>query len=814
MKKVWIINFIGLLMCMRGMAVPWNMELQSITRSAGHYYDLTIDRGILYVACKLGIEIYSLDDPEHPDRIGTVYTDGLANGVEVRFPYMYVGDVYGFSVWDISDPVDVQYLGGFTRQFEEGYQERLVYRDGYVYVAAYSNGLQIIDVSDPEHPAIIAQQKTSGYAWELAIKKNAVFIMDFFSMSIMDITHKDAPLVKTHFDALFALDIAIQDDFAYLGYVDGLMVLDIRDPFNPVIVSDIGPTGGGTAEAIAIEDHYAFVGHNTYVEIYDISIPLHPIQISFFTPPGHPRKLIVDGNFLYTVLDENGFLVTNITDPTHPVVVDHVNPSIWGTREDVLIDGNELYLCDWDHGLVIYDISDTNILSEIGAFDTPGSLNDIFISADRAYLSCYTELQIVDIANPAQPQYLGSYRSSGNPWSVTVNGNTAYLCDLYSFQILDITDPGHVERIGAIFLAKEGNPYGAVVVADLAYVANGWKGLNIIDIRNPGSPVLAATWPADDSRSYIKISEYHGNLYALNPGDGVDILDISQPLRPTLIKTVRISESQIADFRIRDRKLFLATTTNGIWVVDIRDPENPIPVGGAYTPGNALGVDADEHRVYVADQYDLAVFKSLTYKPDRTPPTITITEPLEMDWVEGKTACIRGIASDSESGIHYIEISTNEGQTWQKAKGQENWSCLITGTTSGIKSIQARSIDWSGNMSLQPDRTIFTFAVKRPQILMAGFMNSQPTSGRQSEIIFGAVVRDPYSLDYLDRIELFLDGEPSGRLLELKGVSNEYAYFELKWIETFDDPEQIQYFLVVFDIFGNLSMVWPTIECW
>ncbi|MBN1551588.1 hypothetical protein JW979_08970, partial [bacterium] len=434
----------------------WNLEEQEILRWRGQYYDLASDGHYLYLACKRGVEIYDIDNPDTPILAGSFLTDGLANGVAINYPYLYVGDVYGFNIWDVSDLSAPAKLGGFKRSGTEGYQERLTYRDGFVFVAAYSSGLQIIDVSDPFRPVIVSQVDTPAYSWDLALKENAAFMMDFFSIEIMDISYLFAPLKRTSFEAIFAGGIVVDESFAYIAYVDGLLVLDISNPFSPVVISDIGPTGAGAAESVAIKDNYVILAHQSYVEIYDVSDPSEPLQVSFFYPPGHPRKCLAVENHLYTILDDNGFHVTDITHPEYPVTGQHINPGEWGSRQDVVIDNNRLYLCDWNRGLVVYDISDPESIVESGSYQSPGNLNDIKIKDNLAFLSCYTELQIVDVENPSDIHYVSNYKTTGNPWDVDISGNFAYLCDLYTFQILDISNPSSITRLGVLYLAQNG----------------------------------------------------------------------------------------------------------------------------------------------------------------------------------------------------------------------------------------------------------------------------------------------------------------------------------------------------------------------
>jgi hypothetical protein len=804
--------------CHSNISEGWNLDVQEILRWRGQYYDLIEYENMLFVACKRGVEIYSLSDPAVPVPIGSLLTAGLANGLAINYPYLYVGDVYGFNVWEISDPTSPIRMGGFQRNSAEGYQERLLYRDGYVYAAAYSSGLQLIDVSDPHQPVIVAQADTPAYAWDLAISGDAVFLMDFFSMEIADVSRPLEPFIRTSYDAMFAGGIVLEGNLAYLAYIDGLKVLDVSDPFAPQVVSDIGPTGGGVAESITMKDHYAILAHQSYVEIYDVSDPSDPIQVAFFNVPGHPRKVLAVGDYLYTILDDDGFHVTDITDPEFPVPGGTVNPSVWGSRQDVVKEGEYLYLCDWNRGLVVYDTSDPETITEVGSYSTPGLLNDLLIDDDKAYLSCYSELQVVDISVPAYPQFLGYYKTSGNTWSIFVVEDRGYLCDLYSFQVLDISDPGNIQRIGAVYMAQDGTPYRCVVNGELAYIAHSWGGLKVIDISDPVHPRVIGSYPGNNSKSYTTIqlgSSGRGEgesdlLYVMDPRS-VDIFSLESPEAPLLLNSAGIPDVQFTDFVIQDGYLYLSCNSRGIFVMDIHDPGLLFPVARGETPGDALGITADQNRIYVADDYELVVFERRSFTADTVPPEVVVDSPESGAVLTGKSAIIKGRAEDQDSGVKQIEISRDGGTSWQEAMGQNSWSYILTGNDPGEITLDVRITDWSGLQTTEHAVRRFTFLPDRPGILLAGFENSHVSGASTQSFTVSALVTDPYSPLYIDRIELYLNGESMGVTLEFLGESEGMAYYSAEVSGQFNPGDQIAYSLIAWDKLGNPSATWPTI---
>ncbi len=781
----------------------WNFVLEDVLRPRGQYYDLTSFDNRLYLACKRGVEIYSIEDPDNPEFLGSLLTDGLANGVALNFPYLYVGDVYGFSIWDVTDPAGPIYLSGFRRVSAEGYQERLTYRDGYVYVAAYSSGLQIIDVSDPLHPFILSTADTPAYAWDLALIDTTAYMMDFFSMEIIDITRPQAPLHRTSVSAMFAGGIRIRDDLAFIAYIDGLLILDISNRYAPSVVCEPGTTGSGAGESVELLDHYAIVAHQGYVEVYDVTDPRDPYQVSFFNVPGHPRKLHVAGNHLYTILDDSGFHVTDLTDPESPVPGRHIDPSTWGSRQDVVVHESNLYLCDWNRGLVVYDIS-TGSPVEIASYSTPGMLNEIFFDGTRAYLSCYSELQILDMTSPSSPTFLGAYRTSGNPWGIWATGDRAFLCDLYSFHVLDVSDPGQVRRLGAVILSGTGTPYRTIVRDGKAFVAHGYGGLKVIDVTDAADPEIISSYPGDNSRSYSTIELIGNRLFALNSGRGIDCLDVTDPVHITEIGAIDLGDAQVSDFHISATTLFASASSGGVFAVDITDIGSPRVTGWIDTPGTAAGIDSKENTVFVADDFDLAVLSYSGGLPDPTGPQINILQPSSGMTAPEKNLLIQGVASDPESGIAQIEISFDGGTTWEAGRGQETWSYLLSGRMAGPVEIRARAINRAGLTTQTAPQTVYLLPAA-PLVLLGGFETTRVGSG---PVTASVLVFDPYDPAYIEAVEVIPE-EGAGQALDRIAENSGIVYFSKTSAWNLPGQGVLRPRIQVIDALGNPANTWP-----
>jgi hypothetical protein len=81
---------------------------------------------------------------------------------------------------------------------------------------------------------------------------------------------------------------------------------------------------------------------------------------------------------------------------------------------------------------------------------------------------------------------------------------------------------------------------------------------------------------------------------------------------------------------------------------------------------------------------------------DSDKPTAAITT-VSNDAPVGTGQVIAGTASDPTSGVAYVEVSTDNGVSWQPAAGTNVWSFSLAGLTGAI-SLQVRAVDLVGNV--------------------------------------------------------------------------------------------------------------------
>ncbi len=146
-------------------------------------------------------------------------------------------------------------------------------------------------------------------------------------------------------------------------------------------------------------------------------------------------------------------------------------------------------------------------------------------------------------------------------------------------------------------------PYGdcrsVQVVNSYAYVGNGTV-MDVIDISNPAVPEKVAEFITESIIADIHIDSTFA--YIANWSDGLSIVNISYPLNPVAAGSLEFPD-QCWSVNVVDGIAYLANNMEGIRFIDVNDPNNPILINTLQF-GNASieYIDVVDSIGYVASQ--------------------------------------------------------------------------------------------------------------------------------------------------------------------------------------------------------------------
>ncbi|MBD2091003.1 DUF4347 domain-containing protein [Microcoleus sp. FACHB-1515] len=293
----------------------------------------------------------------------------------------------------------------------------------------------------------------------------------------------------------------------------------------------------------------------------------------------------------------------------------------WVALGITVVDGYA-YLTDEAEGIKVFNISnpaspqltDTETLPSGQENDDNGAFG-IVVVGNLAYVAHGLEglriFEITEVNSGKQLTPIGNSSTAvettalSQAYSVAVAGNYAYVAAHQSgLQVFDIRDPTNPQRVTTLDTTSA---FGVAVAGNYAYIADGTNGLQIVNISNPLAPTIAGRLADPGFATGVAIAG--GFAYVTSrdlppegdgTADGLYIINISNPESPSLVSRFNTAGASIG-VAVQGDYAYIADGNAGVEVVNIRDRQNPQSIGNFNTPGIAYSIAVQGNQVFVAD---------------------------------------------------------------------------------------------------------------------------------------------------------------------------------------------------------------------
>ena len=327
-------------------------------------------------------------DRADPVIIGRIETIGVTRDVKVSDGIAVTAGSNGVQFIDISNPSAPIAVGQYD---SEAIFAALAIHDDTAFVLDGSTGLVILDFSNPSSPTDLGRMTTADFwgHWDRDIsvsEDGSIAAVVFGStsgggagMEIIDVSDRANPVSISTIDIGAGCGVAIRNGYAYVAKcASGFTAVDISDPYNPVIKSNIPRNLAGTVSYISVTDKLAFNADSLFpnkaIPIIGIEEPESASQraVLFFeesdagvaTSRYKGAGIGTDDNFVYLTTNYPSRLyvgqyaaiedtrdippVVKISNPqTNTQVIEDATLSIQVTAsDDVAVAGVDLYIND------------------------------------------------------------------------------------------------------------------------------------------------------------------------------------------------------------------------------------------------------------------------------------------------------------------------------------------------------------------------------------------------------------------------------------------------------------------------------------
>jgi hypothetical protein len=522
-----------------------------------------------------------------------------------------------------------------ARRSEEllaGAPDRVAISGEIAVVAAGTDGVHIVDISDPDNPEYLTTYtRTDIDAVDVAALDSYAYVSDAQTdasstdgaVLAIDISTPGTPVLadSVPIDEPEAIDVT--DDYVYV--VDSgatVRLILIENPTAMVIsAQSYTPPLGGASEIAAID-------YTPNLD-YDLLFVIDPTD----DPPYYSRVHCVlnyDRDYaddpsptLYDTYQSDSLLLSHVAvTPTNVYLWSMVPFAIedfyyyvevldfpgmnqvgitaddyiigWSAQSDITVYGNRVFASN-GIGIRMFNVADETNPVSIDYWDTPGPAQGLAIGDRHIYAaSGNLGLQGVDLTAPGNFEITASYDVIGAN-DVAIDGTIAYLAAAdATLTTVNIAGNGALPLLDSIDVGA--SSASVALSGDYAVVATGSTGITVVNIADPSDLEVAGT---GYQTSYTTDVSIYGDYAYVVSGTGLQVWKISDPSNPEF---VGFHDSLNAARRVDVHGNIAYMTESGYYdpavlhLVDISDPETPIAI-------ESLGVAMQPYDIVVRDGY-------------------------------------------------------------------------------------------------------------------------------------------------------------------------------------------------------------------
>jgi len=229
--------------------------------------------------------------------------------------------------------------------------------------------------------------------------------------------------------------------------------------------------------------------------------------------------------------------------------------------------GNGTAILTWEWHVTEFSIGPVGQFGGIG--------HCVAVEGDHAYLGQGTSFNVINISGNEERK-LGSLALADIPKDIVVLDDLAYIAaGMAGLQIVDSSDPRDPELMGSYELTTSimFGAWGVAVSGEYAYLASLDSGLVVVNVSDPASPDLVSTVPVATSDVYV----LGNHLYAIDAGNSkLLIYNITDPEDPTELGNSSIAAA-VAKLVVSEDYAYIAGgPEGGLQIIDVSDPEDPV----------------------------------------------------------------------------------------------------------------------------------------------------------------------------------------------------------------------------------------------
>lgn len=600
---------------------------------------------------------------------------------------------WGVQVFNIEDATNPQPVCFFP--LPDRANDILIVGD-YAFVAAMGKGLQILNIQNPASPSLVTYHLLPEMALRLSVYGSYIYVtsvdFDSASLQILDISDPGSPSIIGSCpipSIVDTMDVFVEGDYAYIAAgLQGLMIIDVSEPYSPHIVVSSFSTGG---YAVGINKHLNHIYLSEMqkgISILDVSIPLSPTLISSIDTPGLAYNIYITQEYLYVADDYFGIEIFSNDPNNYRIVGFQATP---GGAVDLKVYNENIYVADSFGGFQIvdaYNVENPSIESIESLIDNQSNVYvngiDLFENSINKHLYVFSKpyssqpnwFRILDVTDPKNILLYGLNEDIGyNPQDIAVRQGYAYLLDgEEGIQVFNVANLRNPQRVPYYDINNTGGKEITIRNDNLFLACSSLSdepSFKIFSLDTKRIPYLIAEQPITDPNANTEAIYLMDDYAIVATGNaGIEIFDISLLNQPIPLYTDISVPGYINDITISGDFLCLTNKGKSVHSFNIEDVFNPSHIDTCNVPDEPLAIASFGHYLYLAEGSQglqvLEIEETGKISSLATTPTLTSAKDVVID-NEGKyvyVAIENGIMTIDTlkpcSTINYIDSNTLE----------------------------------------------------------------------------------------------------------------------------------------------------------
>lgn len=202
-------------------------------------------------------------------------------------------------------------------------------------------------------------------------------------------------------------------------------------------------------------------------------------------------------------------------------------------------------------------------------------MHNLTMSDDLLYITSYYPVHgyIIEASDPYTLHALGRLDTTVTQ-NIALDDDHLYAANYnQGLTVIDVSNPTTPTLIASY--DQFGYAVDVVVNEETAYVIDGFSKLHILDVSSPLTPVLLGHYETPLAPNRLAITGQTVYVVALNE---LQVLDVSQPSDPKLLGSLSFV-GYTQDIAVQHERLYLANGQHGLFAVDVSQPSEPTLVG-------------------------------------------------------------------------------------------------------------------------------------------------------------------------------------------------------------------------------------------